>query len=756
VDGHAGAVHSKSLERAYGRIVAVTAMFTVLQFWSSSGALHGERPGSLTTDILLSLLLIGLSIWWAVRRPPRQRDLYCLAGAAGFLLPLSRVFATPGSLFLNEIAYLLVGPVVVAWAVFSRRLVVPVPVLLTVLATGAWHSGRDLSLEQSASTLAIVAFAGLAARLLRAGARRADTDADRLTLQMAHQDAALAASQAAQRAKSAVHDDVLSVLRAVNDPGQQVAWSILVLKAQQAQLALDRQLPGDGYGRGDLDAMLRRQAALSAAELHVRFRIFGTIKLTADRAEAVSAAVGEALRNVAVHARVDSATVTARTDGQGVTTVTVADQGAGFDPGKVRPDSLGLRHSIRGRLRNVGGSAEIISSPGHGTAIVLTLNPRSAESVDIGAIDPLAWARRLTPPPPQVFLGLMAPPLLGSLVSLCLRWQDIRWHAVAAAVFLGLLGLAAASAPNVSRVQMTHSAAVFRIAVVTVLTAAGTLAVRPGATDAFAYWASGESAVLITAIYFVKGPAFGLTAVALDIGALTAGLFVTGSGIPRGAWLTILASPVLAAGLAIGFRFAFRSLSRYTELRLREYEERQRRVARAEAIMRVDVTALENARVIAGPVLAQIVAGAPPSAALRSAAGLASQALRDELLAPGFVTGDLADQVRAARAAGVTVTVDIAREGGSAMTEVARRLLCTALIHIEEASSVTLQVHPETGTTAARLILHIRGSGALPNAALRECAREYGALFDDLDGTGVLVRLSAGTARSSAPPPKGG
>jgi signal transduction histidine kinase len=737
-------VHSQALERVYGRVVAVAAAFTAVQFWFGSWALSGQRAGSLAADVLVSLLLIWLATRW-VSRLPLQRDLHWLAATAGVLLPVSRILAMPGSAFLNEVAYLLVGPVTIAWVVFSRRLVVPIPVLLTILATGAWHFGGDLAVEQSAATLAIAALAGLAAQMMRSGARRADEAAERLTRHIADQDAELAAEHAVQHARYAVHDDVLSVLRAISDPALQLPWKTLVSRVRQARLALARQPTDDGRGNGGLFAVLQRQVMERAAELDVRLDVDGDLCVPAAAAEAIGSAVGEALRNAVAHAGVDSVTVTVRADGSGGTQVTVSDCGIGFDPESVGLASFGLRESIGGRLQDAGGTAEIVSAPGRGTTIVLTL-PSIAHPANVGATDPLGWARRLAPVPRRVFLGFMLPPLLGSLVMLCLRWQNLRWHAVALTVFLGLLGLAAASARSVSRVRMTRLAAMTLVAAVTVLAAAGSLAVAPGTADAFAYWVSGETAILITVVYFVRGPTLGLIALAFDLAALTVGLSVTGSAIPHGAWLTILASPVLGAGLAIGFRAAFRSLSRYTEQQLAEYRAGQRSKARAEAVSRVDTAALETARRVAGPIFDSIASGQPPSETLRTAARLASSSLRDELLAPGLLSAALADRVYAARTAGVLVTVDITRQSNSPLTSPARQLLAAALACPDALTDVTLKVHSATGSHPSLLVLHVRGRAPASYIALRECAREYGALVSDLGDDQLLVQLQSSPA----------
>ena len=116
------------------------------------------------------------------------------------------------------------------------------------------------------TALAVIACASWAAWLLRAGARRADLDADALSRQMAAQDAALAAEEAERRAANAVHDDVLSVLRAVSLAGRSLPWSVVVSKARGAMNSLARQAHGGGPGFGNLGSALRRQASEVAPE----------------------------------------------------------------------------------------------------------------------------------------------------------------------------------------------------------------------------------------------------------------------------------------------------------------------------------------------------------------------------------------------------------------------------------------------------------------------------------------------------------
>jgi hypothetical protein len=95
----AGGVHLASLERAFGRIFTVVTIGYVLDFWFSAGTLSGQRPGSVTASLLLSLLLIWRAIR-TVRRPLSQQDLNWLAAATGALVLASRILAVPGSPFL--------------------------------------------------------------------------------------------------------------------------------------------------------------------------------------------------------------------------------------------------------------------------------------------------------------------------------------------------------------------------------------------------------------------------------------------------------------------------------------------------------------------------------------------------------------------------------------------------------------------------------------------------------------------------------
>jgi nitrate/nitrite-specific signal transduction histidine kinase len=107
------------------------------------------------------------------------------------------------------------------------------------------------------------------------------------------------------------------------------------------------------------------------------------VELKADGAESVRLSpeteaqvlwiVREALHNVRKHAQVDRAAIGVERQDAAIQ-VHVVDRGRGFDPATIAADGLpfGLR-SMRERAERCGGTLEIISAPGRGTRVTMTL-----------------------------------------------------------------------------------------------------------------------------------------------------------------------------------------------------------------------------------------------------------------------------------------------------------------------------------------------------------------------------------------------
>ncbi|MGW9438626.1 sensor histidine kinase [Streptomyces sp. NPDC055607] len=86
--------------------------------------------------------------------------------------------------------------------------------------------------------------------------------------------------------------------------------------------------------------------------------------------EAIGEAVRQALANIIRHARTGRAWVALVTGPEGVK-VTVHDQGRGFAFASMGPAGRGVRGSIVGRMRDVGGDAHVRSGVGQGTTVTL-------------------------------------------------------------------------------------------------------------------------------------------------------------------------------------------------------------------------------------------------------------------------------------------------------------------------------------------------------------------------------------------------
>lgn len=105
------------------------------------------------------------------------------------------------------------------------------------------------------------------------------------------------------------------------------------------------------------------------------------VPLPSGAARELAAAVGAALDNVREHAGPDARAWILVEDEPDAVVVTVRDDGPGIPEGRLAQAEgegrLGVVQSIRGRLRDLGGSAELSSVPGQGTEVELNV-PKNA------------------------------------------------------------------------------------------------------------------------------------------------------------------------------------------------------------------------------------------------------------------------------------------------------------------------------------------------------------------------------------------
>ncbi|MET7280804.1 ATP-binding protein [Kribbella sp. NPDC005582] len=278
----------------------------------------------------------------------------------------------------NSSAWLM--PIATATVLLAQlRLHPGIGVPLGVLVTAAYVTGqmRAVPLHPamliSAGILLIqTALSAATVQLLRRAGRAAELECEAQAAE--DQKAGLAAAQRAEEREHFrhLHDTALATLTMVGSGSVQSGSPILQARAASDASAL-RILSGErprASGLQRLDTRLRTVVDAEAAGLEVTATL-PCVSIRGDALEAIAGCVGEALRNVARHAGVDTATVDVSVNEDGRVLVDIRDRGRGFDPNTVDLHSRGVRESIVGRMADAGGDAEIRSAPSEGTHIVL-------------------------------------------------------------------------------------------------------------------------------------------------------------------------------------------------------------------------------------------------------------------------------------------------------------------------------------------------------------------------------------------------
>jgi signal transduction histidine kinase len=118
-----------------------------------------------------------------------------------------------------------------------------------------------------------------------------------------------------------------------------------------------------------LAASLRKQVEVldRVFDARLTFQADPDVTLPGDRELMLFRVAQEAVHNALRHARAGDVSVKLRRSGDDVS-LTVVDDGAGFDPAEAGRDGLGLA-SMRDRAEAVGGTLTIESAPGSGTVV---------------------------------------------------------------------------------------------------------------------------------------------------------------------------------------------------------------------------------------------------------------------------------------------------------------------------------------------------------------------------------------------------
>ena len=310
------------------------------------------------------------------RSPSRRRwpllatDLVIMGGCLLVSVPIIGIGPIPSTRSLPGIA--VAGPVL-AWAISTGRRGGAVAAIL-IAAADLWTRGIINQSTLNSDILLVLAAIAIG-HVARLGAT-AHEQLERAT-------GMAVATRTRERLARDIHDSVLQVLALVARRAQALGGEAAELgRLAGEQEAALRTLIGSSTpvagldGQSDVRARLDRFASATVTIATPA----SPVTLPGRVAEELAAAVASALDNVAQHAGTEARAWVLLEDDPDAVTVTVRDDGAGFSPGALdraaAAGRLGVAQSICGRLRDLGGRADIRSTPGEGTQIEMRV-PRT-------------------------------------------------------------------------------------------------------------------------------------------------------------------------------------------------------------------------------------------------------------------------------------------------------------------------------------------------------------------------------------------
>ncbi|MFE0650012.1 ATP-binding protein [Streptomyces sp. NPDC059534] len=384
---------SAGVERAFSYFTAGVRLGTVAQMVPAV-RLGAERSPHDAAYLLCwgaaALTAVAVSVVTLVRRRPPGTVVSVLDfGLACALLVIGPLVLAPWDRFGTWTAFqpgYALSVIITAGGV--RGLAVWAVSLLAVSACYLVYLGgdvgRDMASTAAGNVMTYVVYA-LVARMFFGYTRRIAHDADASRARAAE----LARREEERRAQVMMHNGV-AVMRLLTEQGDDDARARLVGQAEVELRRMRSYLRGtstDGAGcdaRPDPGTVPTVALAPMVGRVCDRFADLNVVaslglgtglRIPAAQAEAVERALESLLLNVRVHAGAHEVVV--HLDGDDGWTLTVHDDGVGFDPASVTA-GVGLREVVVGELRRRGLGVGIASAVGEGTTVTLRSLPEPA------------------------------------------------------------------------------------------------------------------------------------------------------------------------------------------------------------------------------------------------------------------------------------------------------------------------------------------------------------------------------------------
>ncbi|MFC3494667.1 MacS family sensor histidine kinase [Glycomyces rhizosphaerae] len=336
---------------ALQRPVAAAALVALLIGWTAAVSYrytrNGYEPKVVYTDLAVTAAAVALSAW---------------------------ALAVSDRAWPISLGPWLAGIVLVWGAAWGRRSGAVAGGVIAVFGM-VFRGGINENTVNEAALLVLTGFT--MGHLVRLG-----VEAEERTRRATERDAA---ARERERLARDIHDSVLQVLALVQRRGNEIGGEAAELGrlAGRQEEALRALISSEAYrhpldGRRDLRELIGRHAGESVTVAAPAT----PVRLPTATAQEVAAAVASAVDNVREHCP-DGTRVwlLVEDDGEAVT-VSVRDDGPGIAPGRLAAAAaegrLGVAQSIEGRVRELGGTVQVVSGPGQGTEIEMRV-PRPRE-----------------------------------------------------------------------------------------------------------------------------------------------------------------------------------------------------------------------------------------------------------------------------------------------------------------------------------------------------------------------------------------
>jgi signal transduction histidine kinase len=424
--------------------------------------------------------------------------------------------------------------------------------LATVAVPTAYAGGLAIAPGGSPPGPAVLlAGQGLLLAGLMAVVRRAVRAADLAVAQReaAEREAAVGAARRAEEREHyrMLHDSVAATLTVVAAGG--LAGSSPALRGQAGRdlRVVERLLAPAPARHGDLARWLDPVLTAAGPSVVTEATVVDA-DVPPDVGAALAGAVTEALTNVVRHAGRARVRVHAGPADSGGVTVEVADDGAGFEPAAVPASRRGVRESLVGRMRAVGGTATVSSAPGLGTRVVLSWPAREDPAEPAGSAGPAGSAEPAGRPGTGLDEVIAVRYRHG--FDLAVIWLVGAWHvgndllatvtnaaayrsmSVAVLAWLTLAGVAVAGSYRLLRQRTDRAGAWLLAAVALAASAAGTAAVPGSAVFTSAAW-SWDAAGWFGVLVLLRRPPAELVAFILANSAATLGVLTNDGALDR-------------------------------------------------------------------------------------------------------------------------------------------------------------------------------------------------------------------------------